>query len=64
MELIFQSIFNSPKTTISGIVGAVVWFLGQNGILLTPEQSGSLVVVVMLFLGFFAKDSTATHTEK
>lgn len=64
MEFIYQSLFKSWKTTVTAIVGGVVWFLGQNGIVITPEQSNAVVLVAMLIIGFIAKDADSSHTQK
>ena len=64
MEFVYQSLFKSWKTTVTAIVGAAVWFLGQNGIVVTPEQSNAVVVVALLIIGFVAKDADSSHTQK
>lgn len=57
METILKSIGNW-KTTLTAIVGFVVYMLGQFGIVVTPEQANAIVVVAMMVIGFLAKDAT------
>ena len=64
MEVIFQSIFKSWKTTITAIVGGAVWLAAQYGIVITPEQSGAVVVVAMMVVGFLSKDADKSHSGK
>jgi hypothetical protein len=63
MELIYRTIFTSWKTTLTGIVGALVWFLGQHGVVISPEQSQAVVVVALLIISFFAKDANKSHLD-
>jgi TRAP-type C4-dicarboxylate transport system permease large subunit len=64
METIFQSIFKSWKTTLTALISGGVWLAGQYGIVITPEQSNAVLVVGLLIIGFFAKDSDVSGTHK
>ena len=64
MEFLFQTIFRSPKTTIAGIIGAVVWFAGQYGVVVSKEVADAAVIVTMFFVGILAKDATTSHTQE
>ena len=64
MDFIFQTLFKSWKTTITAIVGGAVWLAGQYGIVITPEQSGAVVVVAMMVIGFLSKDADKSHSGK
>lgn len=51
----------SWKTTLTGVIGGVVLLLNHFGIaIITPEQQGALIIVILMVIGWFAKDATAT----
>lgn len=64
MEFLYQSFFKSWKTTMTAIVGGIVWFLGQNGIVITPEQSNAVVLVALMLIGILSKDANTSHTQE
>lgn len=52
------------RTTLAATIGFVVYVLGQFGVVITPEQSNAVVVVIMMIIGFLAKDATTGSQPK
>lgn len=55
--------FTSWKTSIAGVVGAIVVLLNSWGVIvITPEQQGTIIAFILLVIGWFAKDANKTGT--
>ncbi len=63
MDTFIRSVSNW-KTTLTGGVAFIVYLLGQFGVVITPEQSQAIVVVLLMVLGFLAKDATTGSAPK
>lgn len=62
-NFIYETIFRSWKTTVTAIIGGAVWLAGQYGVIITPEQSGAVVVVAMMIIGWFSKDADKSNAK-
>lgn len=51
-------VFRDWKTTITGIIGAVVYLVSAFGVTVPPEVSNGIIAVVLFMIGLFAKDSS------
>lgn len=57
--------FSSPRTTVIGIVGALVILANTLGIVtITPEQKDAFVLVALTVLAWFAGDATEVDKAK
>lgn len=59
MNTILSGISNW-RTTLTAIIGAIAYIVAAFGIQVTPEVQTSLVVVILFFIGLFAKDGSNT----
>jgi purine-cytosine permease-like protein len=48
------------KTTLTVIIGAIAYLVAIFGIQVTPEVQQALIVVVLFFVGLFAKDGNTS----
>lgn len=56
--------FSDIRTTLTVIIGAVAYVVALFGFHITAEQQISLVVVILMFLGFFSRDAAAAARDK
>ena len=55
--------FTNPKTTVTGLVGAVVVLLHTFGVItITPEQKDAFIVVIITVMAWFTRDSDGEST--
>jgi hypothetical protein len=59
-SLIFNTLFNNWKTTLAGIVGAVVTLAGTFGFHVPADVQTGIIAVALFVIGFFAKDADTT----
>ncbi len=46
------------RTTLTAVIGAIAYIVAVFGIQVTPEVQSALVVVILFFVGLFAKDGS------
>lgn len=64
MEIIYQTLFKSWKTTITTIVSAAVFLAAKFGYDVPSDVQIGIIAVSVWVIGFFSKDADKSHLDK
>lgn len=63
MEKLQKYLGKDPKTTLTGVVGALAVILAKFGFDMGADIQGAIVLLTMVVIGFLAKDKEANGSK-